>query len=72
MRLGIVIARRYKELEECFQHGGFLVSRFRDFWCAVASWTLWPMIRGFLLALLIFIVLAVISLIISGIAVVLR
>lgn len=48
------------------------MGKFREFWCWLASWTLWPMVRGFLLALLIFIVLAVISLTVSGIAVMLR
>lgn len=47
------------------------MGRFRNFWCSVASWTLWPMVRGFMLALLIFIVLAIASAIITAIAVVL-
>lgn len=47
------------------------MGRIRAFWCWLASWTLWPMVRGFLLALAIFIVLAIASLIITAITVVL-
>lgn len=48
------------------------MAKLREFWCWLAGWTLWPIIRGIAIAIAIFILLAVIALIVSGIAVVLR
>lgn len=49
------------------------MGRIRAFWCWLASWTLWPMARGFLLFIAIAIFLIIIKWVIeTGIAVVLR
>lgn len=43
------------------------MGKLREFWCVVASWTLWPALRGIAIAVVISALITVIALIVAGI-----